>query len=218
MNQWRETFPALAASAESELSSLLDEAHQITLEAGSNAFRQGDECSNYLLVLSGQVRVLTRAENGREIVLYRLSDGDSCVLTTSCLFGQTRYPAEGIADSKVLALAIPANKFHSALQQSETFRQFVFASFSAHLSSLIGLVEEVAFERLDIRLARQLLERGQNGPEIQLTHQELATELGTAREVISRQLKDMESRGWLKLGRGKLQLLDLHALQQLAQK
>jgi CRP/FNR family transcriptional regulator len=216
MNDWRRVFPHLAECDDAAINELLDHAGVLHLPANATAFRHGDACENYLLILEGRVKVLTRAENGREIVLYRLGAGDSCVLTTSCLFGHASYPAEGIAETDVTALAIAAGPFHRVIQSSRHFREFVFSSFSSHLGSLIALVEEVAFGRLDIRLARHLLEYDGHGILLHTTHQQLATELGSAREVISRQLKDFETRGWLKLGRGSIELIDKNALEYLS--
>ncbi len=213
---WQQTFPHLGKINDAVINDLMNNAGTINMPAKATAFHQGDACSNYLLVLSGRIKVLTRAENGREIVLYRLGDGDSCVLTTSCLFGNARYPAEGISETDVVALAIPAEKFHNAIQHSKAFREFVFGSFSSHLGSLIALVEEVAFGKLDIRLARHLLKSSNDKATIETTHQQLATEMGSAREVISRQLKDFESRGWLKLHRGSVEILDKQALEETA--
>ena len=213
---WQQSFPHLREINDAVINDLMNNAGTVTMPAKATAFHQGDACNNYLLILSGSIKVLTRAENGREIVLYRLGDGDSCVLTTSCLFGNAVYPAEGISETDVTALAIPAEKFHQAIQQSKAFREFVFASFSSHLGSLISLVEEVAFGKLDIRLARHLLKLSINNTTLETTHQQLATELGSAREVISRQLKDFESRGWLKLRRGNIEILDKQALQGVA--
>jgi CRP/FNR family transcriptional regulator len=217
MNDWRRVFPHLAECDDAAINELLDHAGVLHLPANATAFRHGDACENYLLILEGRVKVLTRAENGREIVLYRLGAGDSCVLTTSCLFGHASYPAEGIAETDVTALAIAAGPFHRVIQSSRHFREFVFSSFSSHLGSLIALVEEVAFGRLDIRLARHLLEYDGHGILLHTTHQQLATELGSAREVISRQLKDFETRGWLKLGRGSIELVDKSALEDLSE-
>jgi CRP/FNR family transcriptional regulator len=216
MTDWRRVFPHLSEFNDADIDELLNNAGVIHLSANATAFRHGDACENYLLILEGRVKVLTRAENGREIVLYRLDAGDSCVLTTSCLFGHASYPAEGIAETDVTALAISAGPFHRVVQLSRHFREFVFSSFSSHLGSLIALVEEVAFGRLDIRLARHLLEYDGHGKLPQTTHQQLATELGSAREVISRQLKDFETRGWLKLGRGSIELIDKNALEYLS--
>ena len=215
-NEWQRVFPQLGklpAGRDNEIEKLLDAASEVTLPAKTTVFHQGDACSNYILVLEGSVRVMTRAENGREIVLYRLGAGDSCVLTTSCLFGNSHYPAEGITDNEVRALVIPASVFQRVLQSSPAFREFVFASFSEHLGSLITLVEEVAFGRLDMRLAKHLLEHADADNTLHITHQQLATELGTAREVVSRQLKDFEQQGWLTLQRGSLTLLDPDAME-----
>jgi CRP/FNR family transcriptional regulator len=215
-NNWQQSFPHLSDINDAVINDLMDNAGSINMPAKTTAFHQGDACSNYLLILSGSIKVMTRAENGREIVLYRLGDGDSCVLTTSCLFGNARYPAEGISETDVTALAIPAARFNQAIQHSKPFREFVFNSFSSHLSSLISLVEEVTFGRLDIRLARHLLKSCNDHARLEITHQQLATELGSAREVISRLLKDLESRGWLKLSRGSIEILDKQPLEDIA--
>ena len=213
---WQQTFPHLSEINDAVINDLMNNAGTINMPAKSIAFHQGDACSNYLLILSGSIKVMTRAENGREIVLYRLGDGDSCVLTTSCLFGNARYPAEGITETDVSALAIPAARFNQAIEHSKPFREFVFNSFSSHLSSLITLVEEVTFGKLDIRLARYLLNASAGNAALEITHQQLATELGSAREVISRLLKDFESRGWLILSRGSIKILDKQSLEKVA--
>jgi CRP/FNR family transcriptional regulator len=212
---WKNVLPELAAIDAAGACSFLDEAREVSLPAQATVFRQGDSCSHYLLVLEGGVKVLTRALNGREIVLYRLGAGDSCVLTTSCLFGNTHYPAEGITESAVTALTIPAAAFQRALQESAAFREFVFQSFSAHLASVIRLVEEVAFGRLDSRLARQLLDHCDADRLVKTTHQALATELGSAREVISRLLKELELQGALEIQRGSIRVLDKAMLENL---
>ena len=214
---WQQTFPHLNDINDAVINNLMNNAGTINMPAKATAFHQGDACSNYLLILSGSIKVLTRAENGREIILYRLGDGDSCVLTTSCLFGNARYPAEGISETDVTALAIPAKKFHQAIQQSKAFREFVFGSFSSHLGSLISLVEEIAFGKLDIRLARHLLKLTKDNTTLETTHQQLATELGSAREVISRQLKEFQRRGWIEMTRGHIAIADRAALEALAE-
>ncbi|MGB7934855.1 MAG: Crp/Fnr family transcriptional regulator [Gammaproteobacteria bacterium] len=213
---WKQVVPQLADIDAAVTRGFLTHSREITLPANAAVFRQGDECGQYLLVLQGSVKVLTRALNGREIVLYRLGAGDSCVLTTACLFGKTRYPAEGVTESVVTALTLPASAFHQAMQDSGAFREFVFQSFTTHLASVITLVEEVAFGRLDSRLARHLLQQCEAGRVIRTTHQVLATELGSSREVISRLLKELEIQGKLELQRGSIRLLDSAALEQLS--
>ena len=154
------------------------------------------------------------AENGREIVLYRVEGGQSCILTTNCLITGDEYSAEGITEGEVEALILPAATFRALLACSEIFRGFVFSAYATRISGLLMLIEEVAFGRIDARLAGWLAERGQG--ELKATHQEIAVELGTAREVVSRQLKEFERRGWLTLGRGRLEILDVAAMAALA--
>jgi CRP/FNR family transcriptional regulator len=158
-------------------------------------------------VLEGSVRVQKLAENGREITLYRVESGGSCVLTTSCLLARERYPAEGITETEVIAAMIPLALFEKALDTSAGFRRFVFSTYAQRISHLILLVEEVAFGRIDERLAQCLLEMREVDNTVEATHQVLAAELGTAREVISRQLKEFERRGWIALQRGRIEIL-----------
>ena len=216
INNWRQVLPELAQSADELTRDLLDTSSIISLPENSTVFRQGDSCKNYLIVLHGTVKVFTRAENGREILLYRLNSGDSCVLTTSCLFGNKNYPAEGQTETETTALAIPVNQFNKVLQQSSTFREMVFSAFSSHLSDLITLVEEVAFGKLDARLAKHLLNQCDDNNFLTSTHQNIATELGSAREVISRLLKELELKAYITTGRGYIKINDIDALQSIA--
>jgi CRP/FNR family transcriptional regulator len=213
---WRQVLPELALSADEIARQCLDDGSVISLPENSTVFQQGDACKNYLIVLQGSVKVFTRAENGREILLYRLNRGDSCVLTTSCLISNKNYPAEGITETAVSALAIPVTQFNKALQHSTTFRELVFSAFSVHLSDLITLVEEVAFGKLDVRLAKLLLKQCDDQDTLTSTHQNIATELGSAREVISRQLKELEAKGYFQIQRGNIKIKDVAALQKIA--
>ncbi len=216
--QWLSHFPELqqAAADDPAISDLLQHAKKVSLPAATTVFHQGDHCAHYILVLQGEVKVLTSDINGREIVLYRLTSGDSCVLTTSCLFGETDYPAEGITETDVDAILIPASVFQQTVQHSADFRRFVFASFGGHLGSLISLVTEVAFGKIHSRLAKHLLDHSDSDGHLIITHQQLATELGTAREVVSRQLKEFERHGQVELHRGSIHIADRESLVQLA--
>ncbi|MCW8884762.1 MAG: Crp/Fnr family transcriptional regulator [Motiliproteus sp.] len=210
-------FPELAKINDSAGQQLLAKAQLVELPAEQVVFSPGDSCENYLLVVEGAVKVLARGQNGREIVLYRIENTGSCVLTTSCLLGQDHYPAEGITETPVKAFVLPRQLFQQALQESPGLRNFIFQAYGERLSDLIHLVQEVAFERIDLRLARHLLQLGRSQIEIHCTHQQLATELGSAREVVSRQLKEFEKRGWIELGRGTIRIDDLNQLQQFLQ-
>ena len=156
------------------------------------------------------------AENGREIVLYRVGSGESCVLTTACLVGHEEYQAEGIAETDVEAAALPRADFDSLVARSQAFRQFVFTSFGSRVTSLLRLIDEVAFARVDIRLALKLIELARDGGTIAMTQQQLAAELGTAREVISRQLQEFQRQGWIALARGSIEIIKPDALRNFA--
>lgn len=213
---WLASFPALEAVSDPFVRTRLAMAQVMQLPPGVTVFRDGDVCRNYLLVLDGSVRVQKLSESGKEIVLYRVESGQSCVLTTSCLLSGEHYLAEAVTETDVRAVALPMAAFHEALGASRPFRDFVFRSFGERISGLILLVEAVAFGRMDTRLAQRLLERADGSGALVATHQELAAELGTAREVISRLLKEFERRGWVRLGRGRVTLDDRNALQELA--
>jgi CRP/FNR family transcriptional regulator len=214
---WLDHFPLLKDIKDPVWQDVIRTVHQIKVPEGHTVFRAGDHCDNYLLVINGSVRVQKVSENGKEIVLYRVGDGDSCVLTTSCLLAHERYQAEAITESVVTAVVIPSAMFHKALSGSQKFREFVFACYGQRIADLLSLVDAVAFQRMDSRLAHVLLQQPAEDGVIRITHQDLARELGTAREVISRLLKSFEHNHWVELGRGSVTLLNKQALEQSAQ-
>ncbi len=216
MSPWWSAFPALKDIQDSEWRALMDQARKVRLPSGTPVFHAGDTCHNFLFVLEGSVRVEKIAENGREIVLYHVGRGETCLLTTSCLITKERYPAEGIAETEVCAAILPDGVFNEALDVSTEFRRFVFSSFGARLTDLMALVEAISFGRGDARLARRLLESVDASDEVVATHQQLAAELGTAREVISRFLKEFEHRGLVRLARGHIVIADRETLAALA--
>lgn len=189
----------------------------VALPEGRHVFGPGQSPDNFLLMIEGTVRVQQVSESGREIVLYRVSAGESCALTTSCMIGHEEYPADGIAETAVRAVAIPRALFDELIASSAEFRRFVFTAFSRRLTNLFRIIEEVAFARLDVRLAQRLLQRAGEAKRVMATHQEFAKELGSAREVVSRQLHEFQRRGWIKVARGEIELIDENALSRLAQ-
>jgi CRP/FNR family transcriptional regulator len=191
------------------------EAMPVEAPAGTVLFRPGDACALYILLLRGTVRVQLATADGHEIVLYRVAPGQTWVLTTSCLIAHDAYAAEGIAETAVSGLGLPPALFDRLLADSAEFRRFVFASFAQRLTDLMLLLNEVAFRRIDARLADWLLQR-HDRLTIRSTHQAIAAELGTAREVVSRQLKEFERQGLVALARGQVELVDPPRLQRIA--
>jgi len=187
----------------------------IRMRKGTVIFGPGNSPENLLFLLDGTVRVQQLAENGREIVLYRVQAGESCVMTTACLLAYEDYSAEGVAETDITAAAIPRTVFDDLISQSKEFRTFVFSAYSRRITDLFHVIEDIAFQRMDIRLAQKLLALGQGGV-VKATHQQLAAELGTAREVISRQLSEFQRRDWIKQSRGTIEVLDAGSIARLA--
>ena len=206
----------MRAQGTAEADLLLHQARLAEAPAGAVLFRPGEPCGQYLVVLAGVVRVSLTAENGREMLLYRVGPGQTCVLTTMALLGRRRHEAEGRAEGQVRALALPAAAFDALLARSTAFRRFVFDSLSMRVLDLMHLAGQVAFARLDARLAAFLLHQAADG-ELRMTHQDIAVELAASREAVSRLLKRFEQQGLLKLGRGRLRLRDVAALSRMAE-
>lgn len=206
------TFPVLATLPVSVQQQLLQEADHVTVGKDQVLFDQASPCLMYPLLLDGSIRVVSMSEQGRELLLYRVRPGELCIISSSCMLGKATYPATGISESELSLVVLPALLFNTLLTET-AFREFVFETFSDRLSDLMQLVEAVTFLRLDQRLAALLLTKGQ---EIHTTHQKLADELGSVRELISRLLKRFEAQGMIALQREYIQILDLKALQAIA--
>ncbi len=206
---------ALSGLEESAKDVVKRQMRPLTLKAGSHAFHTGDTCTNYLLVKSGSVKVSVTTEAGREIVLYRVQEGETCVLTSACLMSGVKYEADGVAESDTEAIILPKLVFEELLAVSPRFRQFVFSTYGERLHSLIGLVQEITFKHVDRRLARHLLAQANAGV-IPTTHQSLANDLNTVREVVTRVLNNFAEKNWIALSRGLIKILDQSALEALA--
>jgi len=207
-------FPQLAALDEAAARRIMDHARHIAAPSGTILARPGETLPHFVLLTRGTVKVRGLSEGGREIVLYRVAAGETCVLSSAALLGQLSLGAELVAETDIAGFALPDSVFQELVATAPAFRQLIFATFGERLQEIVALLEDVAFRRIDARLATFLLSRGKDRP-LALTHQEIAAELGTAREVVSRQLKEFERRHWLKLTRGQIELMDRDALSQL---
>ncbi|SDZ40478.1 cyclic nucleotide-binding protein [Jannaschia faecimaris] len=212
---WTARFPGLSRLEQPIRDLLLSRSQVVKMPAGTVVFGPGKSPENMLFLLDGSVRVQQVSDTGREIVLYRIHAGESCVLTTACLLAYDDYSAEGLAETQVRAVAVPRTVFDDLVAKSSAFRNFVFATFSKRITDLFLVIEEVAFQRIDVRLAQKLLELSDGADVLSTTHQKLAVELGTAREVITRQLQEFQRRGWIAQSRGTIDLLDRDGLQRL---
>jgi CRP/FNR family transcriptional regulator len=216
ISEWRYRFPTLA-EGDAASRELLDGAHLINLPGEQAAFRAGSACQSYVLILEGAVRVQLIGEGGREALLYRVLPGQSCVLTTCCILSGEDYPAEGIAEAPVRALAISKPAFDRGVELAPAFRRFVFANLGARVAEVIARMEEVVFRPIERRLATYLLARSAGNQLIRGTHQDIAVEVGTAREVVSRHLKRFEAAGLVQIGRSTVEVKDAEKLRCLAE-
>ncbi|SHN16062.1 Crp/Fnr family transcriptional regulator [Rhizobacter sp. OV335] len=202
-------YPMLRELPAAQLAELLTDAALLRMPAGSLMFDENQPCRGLPLLLSGSVRIVKAAPNGRALHLYQVRPGDSCILTSSCLLGHAPYHARGTAECDIELVVLPPAAFKRLMAQLESFREHVFSNFSQRLTDLMALVSAVAFQKLDQRLAALLVAR--ESP-LHTTHQALADELGSVREIVSRLLKNFADQGWLRLGREQIEVLDAAAL------
>ncbi|HEX7972980.1 MAG TPA: Crp/Fnr family transcriptional regulator [Anaerolineales bacterium] len=192
---------------------LLDSSYPVQAATGEVLFDIDATIQSFILLTQGAIRVISPGRE-RELVLYRVQPGGCCAISICHLLGDTRYRARAVVESAIKGVALPQPLFREMVEQSPYFSYFILHTFSERFTQLIELIERVTSMRLDERLARLLVTRG---PLIRTTHSQLADELGSVREVISRILKDFEARGLIKLERGQIQILDPESLQQFPQ-
>lgn len=203
------SIPLLQSLPEPWRQRLALQAARRQIGGGAQLFEVGDECRDLMLLVSGTVRVSKPLPNGHDLLVYRLQPGELCVMSTACLLGRTPYPVRGLAETDVRGLILPGALLREMIPACEPLRDALFGAIATRLSGLLLLLEEVVSGRLDARLAGALLV---HGPAIHLTHQQLADELGSAREVVSRLLESFEARGLVSLHRGRIDVLDAETL------
>lgn len=213
---WIDQFEGLSRLPDDIRAELQDGSQIVSVPSGTQVFAPGQSADNLLLLLDGTVRVQQKSETGREVFLYRVHAGESCVLTTACMLAFEDYSADGIAETDVRAVAIPRSTFDGLVAKSLEFREFVFKAYSRRITDLFTLIDDIVFQRMDVRLASRLLELSDEDGVVRATHAVLATELGTAREVISRTLSEFQRRGWVEQSRGQVRLTGRSGLQRLA--
>lgn len=218
MENWKEravkAFPHLAELSAQEREAALDAMSVGVYPAGTVMIEQGRRCLGAALVLSGVIRVYKISEEGREITLYRVGRGETCILAVSCLLGGVDYPVIAEVEDDAEVAMLPIASLREAMLKSEPWQKFLFASMASAMMDVLTVLDEVAFRSMDARLASRLLQCDRNF--IEMTHEQLAADMGTAREVVSRLLKELENRKLVRLGRGSVAVLDRKALEKIA--
>lgn len=211
-----ENSPFFAGGDDILKRSLMDHAVTASLKVGEYFYHQGDHCSHFALMKAGTMRVFRLNESGRQITLYHLHEGQTCLVNMICAFLNCPTPACALAESPVDAFIVPAVDFRSWVNTNEYVRKYVFETMSARVVEVMTLVEEIAFQRIDRRIAEYLMQHflnwGSPVQELATTHEEIAAELGTAREVVSRVLKEFERVGAIDMARGRIELRDENLL------
>lgn len=207
------TLPFLQRADEALKSDLRQMAHFAKIPAGHDVFVDGDRVDGIALLLSGVVRVYKIGETGREITLYRFGLGQSCILSANAILSQKSFPAIATVEEDAEAVMIPAQVFREWMNKYDLWREFVFDLLSERLSTVMAVVDEVVFKRMDRRVASLLLNHAKVQTPIQITHQEIAAELGSSREVISRILEDFSREDLIEAGRGTIEVLDFEGLE-----
>jgi len=205
-NEFIKTFSVFMNSSDELLKELLVIARKQDIPAGKQIYSEGDSCPVIAFVISGEIRVYKTGQTGREITLYEIGPGETCILNASCILSGTSYPANAVTLSDVIMLLVPSSDFRRLVDRHVEMRDFIFALLSRRLSGVMELVEEVAFGRMDERLLEYLIEKSENG-KLETTHQKIANDLGTSREVVSRLLKDLERKQEVSLSRNSIALL-----------
>lgn len=215
MSNWLDQADFLAA-LEAPARAVIEPLRPVHVPRGTVLFRPGDEAQAFVVLISGRLGVYLTGRNGREMLLYSVAPGQTCVQTTLGVLGQARYSGEAIAETDASVVMIPRAQFEALVSGSPAFRSFVFCAFASRLSDLMSLLEQVAFVSVGQRLARALLERAGPDGEIAATHQELAVVIGSAREVVSRRLEALSSKGLVESERGRIRIRNRARLQRLA--
>ncbi|MFA4970242.1 MAG: Crp/Fnr family transcriptional regulator [Sulfuritalea sp.] len=205
-------YPVLAKLPAGLLRRVCDTMQTLSIPSGTAVFDEHQPCRGFPFVLDGAIRVVKVSAGGRELPLYRVRAGESCIITSSCLLGHADYNARGVSEGQTTLALLPRQLFDEMLAEP-AFRDFVFSLFSERVAELMQLVEEVAFRKLDQRLAALLLGKGRV---VHATHQQLADELGSVREMVSRLLKGFAEQGLVRLGREQVEVLDAAGLREVA--
>ena len=215
-SELRSRFPTLLNALPPAALAVLEGGRVARLEPGDLIFQEGVPVATVPLVMRGRVRVFKLSETGNEITLYEIHPGETCVLAASAAVSGRSYSAFAVADTAVTAWLVPARDFSELFASYVPFRTFFFELLGERLAVMMSLVEEIAFRKVDARLASYLLERFHESGEIHETHEQIATHLGTAREVVSRLLSDFARRHLVDTGRARISVIDSAGLSAVA--
>jgi len=215
--EFEQLFPFIRQADSSFVKNFYAACRYLELPVGASICDEGQQCAQLSMLLDGVGRIYKLSPGGREVTLYRVNAGEACVLTASCILNRDSFPAMAVTETPVRAVVVAPDKVRNWICQEGQWQHFIFGLLSHRLASIISVVEEVAFKRIDVRIAEKLARSlAQGNDSLQVTHAELAADVGSSREVISRILKDFTQRGMIETGRGSIRLLAPEAIENLA--
>ena len=215
--EFEQLFPFISRAETEFKRDFYGTCHYIELSANTSICEEGQQCAQLALLLDGIGRVYKLSPGGREVTLYRIDAGEACVLTASCIMNGDSFPAMAVTETPVRAVVVSPQKVRGWICQEAQWQHFIFGLLSHRLASIISVVEEVAFKRVDVRLAEKFAHSLAQGETcLQVTHADLAADLGSSREVVSRVLKDFTQRGLIETSRGNILLVDHDSIEQLS--
>lgn len=185
----------------------------INTRANTPLFKPGDSCNAFLLLLKGAIKVEITTRSGRDITLYKMQAGDNCILTTSAIFDDKPYYAYGTAETDISALAISNADFFSAIEHSATFARYVLNAYAIRMASIIELVDRMGSKNIILEVCNYLLKHADQHGKISKTQLDIAQQIGSAREVISRKLAQLERMNLIQRGRGEINIKNKQALE-----
>jgi CRP/FNR family transcriptional regulator len=207
-DRFLEIFPFFQNASQSLVENILSLSRYQKLPGKMLVKLEGDQCQDFVLMLSGEKRIYKAGSSAREITLYEIGSGDICILNASCILSNTRLPANAATTTETEVLLIPAQHFFDMIAGYEEMRTFVHSRINESMTSIMTLASEIAFGKMDERLISYLIEKSENGT-LRRTHQQIANDLGTSREVVSRLLKDFERQGLVFISRNSIELKNL---------
>ncbi len=208
VERWIDRFPPIRTLSPGHLQIAKGTVHFPALEAGATAYELHGECADYLMCLEGRTRIFRMSEGGREVLIYKVGPGGTCALTTQCLLSGGTFPAQSVAEERTELAALPVGTFRHLMNESPAFRSFVMDDYTRLMSGLFTLIDEVAFAPLKQRLAQRLLAEADPRGIATVTHQKLADDVGSVREVVSRILAQWAEAGLIEVRRGVVEIVD----------
>ena len=213
-----ELFPVLQQLPETARQIIFSLGHMVVLPNEQMLMKQNQECQFIPMVMSGKLRIYKLSPNGREMTLYRIGPGETCLISIACQIKGEDFPAMAQVEGKTQLFMLPSFVCHDVLSSNLSWKDFIITSIYSHLTDVMETLEAVAFDRTDHRLVLWLLNKSDDkNSAILCTHEEIAVELGTAREVVSRLLGELKNKGIVTLGRGKIKIKDPEQLRLLAE-